>query len=187
MIGIDGPAFIRRARRVQAEWEVILERCRKERERLLEMPRMRLAQLLAIAGSWSRVATVTGELSTARLEALHRQWRPRLRAVLPQSPKESDVLRALELCQESFDRFNGRWTRFVHQIDLAPVNRLRAGYNEWYVIEKECAVGSARTARGAFEPLPPATHEALLQRFPLLPTPATARKGGDVTGNGNPD
>jgi hypothetical protein len=51
---------------------------------------------------------------------------------------------------------------------LGEVNRLRAGYNQYYVLEKECMVRSANIAREGFRPLPPATTADLLALFPLV-------------------
>jgi hypothetical protein len=70
------------------------------------------------------------------------------------------------------ERFNGEWELFLRGLDLTPINRLREGYNRYYVIEKECAVRSVRTAREGFEPLPPVTTDDLRRMFPPLPLPA---------------
>ena len=60
-------------------------------------------------------------------------------------------------------------------VDLEPVNRLRDGYNRYYVLEKECALRSTRTAQDQFVPLPPATTADLFDRFPLLRVPNIKR------------
>jgi hypothetical protein len=60
---------------------------------------------------------------------------------------------------------------FLANVDLTAVNELREGYNRYYVLEKECAVRSARIARQGFTPLPPLTHDELMSQFPLLPVP----------------
>ena len=57
------------------------------------------------------------------------------------------------------------------QVDVAEVNRLRDGYNRWYVLEKECAVRSHAVARQGFVPLPPLTSAELAEHLPLLPVP----------------
>ncbi len=38
-------------------------------------------------------------------------------------------------------------------------------YNRYYVLEKECSLGSARLAARHFTPKPPLTREALLERL----------------------
>ena len=72
----------------------------------------------------------------------------------------------------SIDRFNKRWLNYVHTLDLTRINELRDGYNRYYLLEKECAMRSARLARQHFRRLEPMTREAVLDRFPLLPVPA---------------
>ena len=63
-------------------------------------------------------------------------------------------------------------------MDLSAVNELRKGYNRYYVLEKECAVRSARIARQGFAPLPPLTTGDLVAQFPLLPVPRRASDRG---------
>src|SRR5262245_61374635 len=46
LLAFDAPAFVRRALAVEAAWNGLLERCRHERNRLLELPRIRLARFL---------------------------------------------------------------------------------------------------------------------------------------------
>ena len=67
------------------------------------------------------------------------------------------------------ERFNRRWQEYLGRVDLSLVNALRDGYNRFYVLEKECAVGSIRLARQGFQPLLPLCPEDLLGLFPLLP------------------
>jgi hypothetical protein len=69
---------------------------------------------------------------------------------------------------ESLDLFNRRWSRFLNSLDLDDVNQLIDGYNRWYVLEKECVVGSHRVARQGFEPLEPLTSSSLEAIYPLL-------------------
>jgi hypothetical protein len=56
-------------------------------------------------------------------------------------------------------------------VDLSQVNALRDGYNRYYVLEKECASRSPRTARHGFRPLPPLTADDLAALLPPLPVP----------------
>src|SRR5881398_942975 len=51
----DAPAFIRRARRVQEALDLVLGRCRQQRDQWLMMPRLRLGMLRALAGDWHRL------------------------------------------------------------------------------------------------------------------------------------
>jgi hypothetical protein len=81
---------------------------------------------------------------------------------------------ALRELIDSLERFNRRWRGYVTALDLTAVNRERDGYNRYFVLEKECAVRSAKIARHGFAPLPPLTHADLLAEFPELPVPAVA-------------
>lgn len=176
MTAFDAPAFIRRAKKVEDAWELICERCRRQRQTLLEMPRLRLAQLAALAGDWSEFPP--GLCPPADVDALadlHQEWRPRLRRFLPPAESVRPLQTALEELAESFARFNRRWRKYVDEIDLAPLNQLRADYNRYYVLEKECALRSSRRATDGFRRLPPATPAEVLREFPLLPVPRITR------------
>jgi hypothetical protein len=71
--------------------------------------------------------------------------------------------------RESLELFNRRWDAFLPTLDLRHVNELRDGYNRYFVLEKECAVRSARVAREGFVPLSPLTVQELFRHLPLLP------------------
>ena len=72
---------------------------------------------------------------------------------------------------ESIRRFNGRWLEFLEKIDLTPVNELRASYNRYYLLEKECAMRSARLARQGFVRLSLLSVAELAVVLPALPVP----------------
>ena len=59
----------------------------------------------------------------------------------------------------------------LEETDLTEVNALREGYNRYYLLEKECAVRSARLARQGFRRLEPVTLEELAALLPPLPVP----------------
>ncbi|MFL5338548.1 MAG: hypothetical protein ACJ8F7_00125 [Gemmataceae bacterium] len=65
-------------------------------------------------------------------------------------------------------RFNAAWDQFLHSLDLSQVNALRDGYNRYYLLEKECALRSAKLAEVGFRPLPPLTYADLAALFPPL-------------------
>lgn len=165
----DAPAFLRRARQVDETWRDVLERCRREREALLEMPRMRLARLFALARRPELL--LEGLLRPGELEylqTLHDGWHPRLRSAVRPAKSAADLARPLSDLARSFARFNRRWMTRVNEIDFSRVNSLREQYNLYYVLEKECAVRSARVALQGFAPKPPATVADVLAAFPLL-------------------
>jgi hypothetical protein len=177
LLAFDAPAFVRRAMQVEAGWEALLTVCRRERERLLEMPRMRLARFQSLCKSRAAGSGRTCHPDDlAYLEELHHEWQPRLRSTVKPARSEADVNRALAELSRSFLRFNLRWLAFVRELDLHPVNQLREGYNRYYLLEKECALRSARLAREGFVPLTPLRIEDLLDRFPLLRVPGKIGK-----------
>jgi hypothetical protein len=53
-------------------------------------------------------------------------------------------------------------------------------YNRYYVLEKECVMGSSRLAARFFTPIPQLTPERLLRDHPLLPVPDLVRRGGGI-------
>ena len=82
------------------------------------------------------------------------------------------VLRAaLDELIESLEHFNRRWLEHVRGLDLGPLNALRADYNRYYLLEKECAVRSPFIARQGWQPLPPLTLQTLLAVLPPLHVP----------------
>jgi hypothetical protein len=68
-------------------------------------------------------------------------------------------------------RFNERWATVLGQLNLAPVNRMIDQYNRYYVLEKECVLGSARLAQRHFTPKVHLTGRALGEEYPPLPVP----------------
>ena len=75
-------------------------------------------------------------------------------------------------------RFNRRWRQFVETLNVGPTNAIIDQYNQYYVIEKECVMGSARLAARHFKPVARFTPEILLRDYPLLPVPELAGANG---------
>lgn len=172
LLAFDTPAYLRRARQVEAEWRHLLTLCEGERQRLLELPKLRLGQLFAAVGGPEGAARLpVSEADRQQLLQLLEDWRPRLRSAVPPARTASQVVDHLQRLIAGLERFNREWELFLRGLDLTPINRLREGYNRYYVIEKECAVRSVRTAREGFEPLPPVTTDDLRRMFPPLPLP----------------
>jgi hypothetical protein len=172
----DGPAYVRRARRVQGAYDQLLDECRRQREEWLALVRVRLGTLCALAGSWQALAPhLADEAAVRLLEELCAALDPRLR--VPVEPTTSArVLRgALRELAGSVERFNRRWVAFVRGLDLTALNAERADYNRYYLLEKECAVRSPHIARQGYRPLDPVTHDDLLAALPLLTVPGLHR------------
>jgi len=168
----DAPAFIRRARRVQEALDLVLARCRRQRDEWLMMPRLRLGMLRALAGDWSRLQPwLADEDQLVLLQNLEKELTPRLRVTIEPTSSKRRLQRALISLQESLEIFNSRWLDFLPTVDLTPVNEAREGYNRYYLLEKECAVRSPRLARMGFQRLNPMTLEELQTILPSLPAP----------------
>ena len=116
----DAPAFARRGLDLEYALARIDARCRREREAMLEMVRLRLRQWAAVA---SGPATAL-EVFAAPIDDL---WPladapPPAWADRPAPPRKlRSVARDLVA---SVQRFNRRWERFLGGLDFEPVNRL---------------------------------------------------------------
>lgn len=168
----DAPAYIRRARGVEAALEQLLGQCRKHRAEWLQIVRLRIALLHALAGDWNNLLPFVADERQLDILRYHlAALASSLRAPVEATTSARVLRRALHELDESLQRFNQRWQDFLTSVDLNALNELREGYNRYYVLEKECAVRSARVARQGFAPLPPLTLDDLASHFPLLPVP----------------
>jgi hypothetical protein len=163
----DVPAFARRGQELESALARLSARCQRERSALLEMVRLRLRQWAgAVKGpeGWRETFTAPiGELWQLA-DSEDPDW-----AQWPAPPRRQRAI-AGDLIA-SLDRFNRRWSRFLSALGLESVNRLIDHYNRYYLLEKECSLGSARLAARHFTPQPRLTREDLAKRFPKLPVP----------------
>jgi hypothetical protein len=163
----DLPAFARRGQDMEYSLKRIHLRCRDQRDELLEMVRMRLRQ-------WSRVATGPqdwSEVFTGPIDSLWQladceppDWAARAATRRQQLTVARDLI-------GSVLRFNQRWVQFLQSLNLGPTNQAIDQYNEYYVLEKECVMGSARLAARHFTRVPRLSPESLLERYPMLTVP----------------
>jgi hypothetical protein len=168
----DAPAFIRRARRVQEALDLVLSRCRQQRDEWLMMPRLRLGMLRALAGDWHRLQPwLANKDQLVRLQDLEKELTPRLRVRIESTPSGRKLQRALRALRDSLETFNRRWVNFLSTVDLTSVNKAREGYNRYYLLEKECAMRSPRMARQGFKRLESFTIGELMTMLPILPIP----------------
>ena len=166
------PAFARRAQEVQEALHLLLDRCRQRREELLKMVRIHLGTLHALAGDWAALRPwLEDDEALDVLGRLHAELRPQLRLPVQPTTSARILRRALRELVASLDCFNGRWREHLHSVDLGRVNALREGYNQYYVLEKECLLRSPRLARQGFQPLPPLSTADLLALVPPLAVP----------------
>jgi hypothetical protein len=161
----DSPAFARRGRDLEYALTRLHQRLGLQRAGLFEMIHVRLRQ-------WAALATGPDDYRDAfaapvaplfdLVNAEPPQWAAR--------PGPSRRRRAVagDLAA-SVARFNRRWLQFLENVTLDSINRQITGYNLYYVLEKECVVGSARLAARNFVPQTPITRESLLAAHPLLP------------------
>lgn len=176
----DGPSYLRRARRTEEAYQQLLAHCRKNRDDLLDMVRLRLAQLKALAGEWEALTGLVADREQLQaLDRMHQQLNPTLRMPVAATQAPQVLLRALQELGESIERFNRRWHKFLAEVDVRHVNRLRDGYNNYYVMEKECALSSPRLARIGFHTLPAISAATIEEILPCLPT---IRVHGDIGG-----
>ena len=167
------PAYLVRAQRVESVWQNLLSECRAEQYSLLEMPRTRLAQVAHLVDHrWPALASHVGNEMAGYLAELFEAWQPQLRAPLPPTQSSHKIRRALKDLKLSFTRFNGRWAKFIAEVDLSEVNYQRAQYNDYYLVEKSAALGSDRLAEMGFERLRLFTHDDVLAEIPPLRVPA---------------
>jgi hypothetical protein len=168
----DAPAYVRRARQVQAAFDQLVERCLHQREDWLKMVRTRLGRLHALAGDWAALHPWLVTQDEVRLlQDLYTTLAPRLRVPVEPTSSRGALRRALAELRVSIGYFNRGWQGFLGTVDLATVNELRDGYNRYYLLEKECAIRSARLARQGFRRLEPVTLDELAGLFPPLPEP----------------
>lgn len=163
----DVPAFARRGQELEYSLARLRLRSRKLRAGMLDMVRLRLRQWASAAdgpGAESLVfASSIADLWTlAEADppkwAARRATRWRLRAIA------RDLVASVE-------RFNRRWLEHLDGINLDPINRQVDDYNKYYLLEKECSLGSARLAARHFVPKARVGLDELRRELPPLPVP----------------
>ena len=145
-------------------------RCRQARSERLEMVQMRLRQ-------WTRVAAGPGDAAAIFADPIEPLW-ILSEAEPPDGPRPAPRHRQVGVARDliaAVERFNRRWDEFVRSIKLDPANVVIEQYNRYYVLEKECVMGSGRLAARFFTPVPPLTADRLLRDHPLLPVPTLRR------------
>jgi hypothetical protein len=163
----DLPAFARRGQDLEITVRRMHERCRAVRVQLLDMVQLRLKQWSgAVTGpdAWPGIFTRSIEPLWSLANARPPQW-----AAVPAPLRRQQVI-AGDLVA-AVVRFNRRWQQFLERLNLAPSNTVIDQYNRYYVLEKECVMGSARLAARHFQPVPLLTPATLQIDHPVLPVP----------------
>jgi hypothetical protein len=171
----DAPAYIRRARAVEQAHDDLLDSCRRQRAKWLLGVRLHLGELRAGAGDWPVLRPLLAD--DEQIDVLRRLHAEAGDPEYPMTGPRHALGRrwALRALAASVERFNRRWRAYVAGLDLSAINGLRDGYNRYYLLEKECAVGSSRLLPQTFRRLPPVTTAEVLDRLPPLPVPRAAR------------
>jgi hypothetical protein len=166
----EAPAFARRGHELEHALRRLDLRLARERNTMLDMVRLRLRQWASVASGpddWRDLFTSPIAPLYTLTAADPPAWAPH------PSPHRRRRTVARDLVA-SVDRFNRRWVHLVENLRLDSVNRQVEHYNRYYVLEKECIIGSARLAARHFTPRPRVTPALLLADHPTLPLPALA-------------
>ena len=174
----EEPAFLRRAKSVHDAWESVIQRCQAHREERLRGPQMHLGNLARqLKGDWSRLSPfLADEFQLPLISALYEEWKPQLPKVANLASPWSTIRSSIVIFVESGQRFNIAWNKFLSDVDLDEVNRLRSEYNQFYPVEKAAAFGSEDVERLGFTPLDMATREYLQASYPPLELPSLLQR-----------
>jgi hypothetical protein len=167
----DVPAFARRGQDLEYALVRLRSRSRRQRNAMLEMVRLRLRQWAAAATGPAAELAVFGD-SIAPLWPLAEAEAPRWATRAASSWRLRSIARDLIA---SVERFNRRWSEHLEGLDLTPINRQVDNYNRYYVLEKECSLGSAKLAARNFVPKTHVSLDDLRAELPLLPVPMLKR------------
>lgn len=166
----DVPAFVRRGQDVAFMLESLDERCRRGRLALLDMVHMRLRQ-------WAKLAIGPEDWRDAFLAPVDPLWAA-AQAPAPTWARTAGSRRSRRAAARDLaaavGRFNARWHAFLDRLDLRLVNDAVENYNKYYVIEKECVLGSSRLAAMHFDPIPKVSADSIRSTHPPLPVPTLA-------------
>ena len=164
----DLPAFARRGQELEYAIKRLHDRCAAARGQMLEMVRLRLRQWArAVTGptAWSGVFVDLDRAALVLSQAEPPRWAsppatPRLQRAIA-----GDLVSAVAPVQSSLARNSSSAS-----ISSRPISVIEQ-YNRYYVLEKECVMGSARLAARHFTPVARLTHDSLLADHPTLPVP----------------
>jgi hypothetical protein len=163
----DVPAFARRGHELEHALGRLVLLLRRQRLGMLDMVRLRLKQ-------WAGAADGPESEVTVFVESIQPLWPltgaepPRWASRNATDRKRKSIARDL---RAGVERFNRRWSSRIEDLNLDGINQQIDRYNRYYVLEKECVLGSARLAARHFVPRPPLETADLFVDHPLLPVP----------------
>jgi hypothetical protein len=163
----DVPAFARRGRDLEEAIGRLDGRLAHERFALLEMARVRLKQWAAVstdAGDWSDVFERPVDGLYTQCGAEPPEWSAEPASLRRRQTVARDLVASLA-------RFNQRWIHRVDQVKLDAINAQIDMYNRYYILEKECVLGSSKLASRYFVPRPLLSRERIMMVHPTLSLP----------------
>ena len=163
----DVPAFARRGQELEYTLRRMHDHCRQRREEMLEMVHLRLRQWSKVAAGpedWAPEFSAPIDFLWALTGAAEPAWAGQPAPLRQRRAVARDL-------KSSVERFNERWGQFLDALNLDPANKVIDQYNQYYVLEKECVMGSARLAARYFTTIPRLSPASLRQDHPLLPVP----------------
>ena len=119
--------------------------------------------------NWSLLARyLADESQVTHFEDLYKEWKSLLESKTITANSWLSTRRILEDFVASAERFNRTWSKFLEDVNLEDVNRLRRDYNQHYPVEKAFAFDSEDIERLGFTPLDPVTLADLDRHFRRL-------------------
>ncbi|WP_337173229.1 hypothetical protein [Paludisphaera sp.] len=166
-IVFDVPSFVRRGQDVEFLLATLDERCRNGRLAMLDMVHTRLRQ-------WAKLAIGADDWRDAFAVPVAYLW-DAASAPAPNWARHAGTRRARRAVARdlvaSVERFNARWAAYVDRLDTRLVNDAIENYNKYYIMEKECVLGSSRLAAQRFTPLAAVSTASILDAHPPIPVP----------------
>jgi hypothetical protein len=166
----DTPAYVRRGLAVEEMWLSLQGKLQHTWTEWSGPMGMLCSQLRHQADGLEKFRPWLGsDEDLARLLELDRRLNFRLKYPPGKSLWLWPLKGSLKRLRQMGLHLNEAWAKHLATLDLGPLNRARELYNRWYILEKECAMRSARLAAGGFEMLPMATVKDLEQQHAALP------------------
>lgn len=160
------PAFARRGYDLEYALKRLRLKLARDRQEMLEMVHLRLRQ-------WAGAATGPDDFEPfASPISFYFQQAGAANPLWTKSKSSPRTRRTIARdLVASVERFNRRWQKLLGELKLETVNSLVDKYNRYYLLEKECSLGSSRLASRFFIPQNRLSVETLLLEYPLLSTP----------------
>jgi hypothetical protein len=169
----DPPAYLRRGMSVEDAETRVVKTCEAARDEMLYPVKLRLRFWNRLLRDRPRVRKATTSDAMEYAADLGRRVFGLKESTISIAPAGWSMFagRQWRALGAAVEEFNANWRRYLETLPLDDLHRTIDGYNRYYVLEKECAVRSIRTAIRGFIPKEKPTWADFLARFPPLPTP----------------